>query len=177
MRAIFTIFFWLLAAVVCLAQQQEKTLMDRLDASQKNWNAGMSSPLNGKKFEGTADLKIKKSKDETSSFFGGKKQFGSDSYTTRSFFGLKNPWFGKKVMKTDEASLWSKSLVANADKKFAVDAASIREFPQAKKSAQGTNHIVEKKTFVAEGKAQGALNQTKPQLTIDEVREILNKNH
>jgi len=177
MRVLPTIFLWLLVVALCPAQEQEKKLSNILERNMKNYREGLSSPLNGKAFEGTADVKIKKSKDETTSFFAGKKQFGSDSYTTRSFFGLKNPWFGKKVMKTDEASLWSKSLVGNADKKFAVDAASIREFPQAKKSAQGTNHIVEKKTFVAEGKAQGALDQTKPQLTIDEVREILNKNH
>jgi hypothetical protein len=163
-----------MAVALSPAQQQEKTLMERLDSTQKRWNEGMSSPLNGKKFEGTGDLKIKTS--DVGGAYRGSKGYGSDSYTTRSFFGLKNPWFGKKVMKTDSANLWSKSLVANADKKFAVDAASIREFPQAKKSAQGTNHIVEKKTFIVEGKAQGSLDQTKQQLTIDEVREILNKN-
>jgi len=173
MRAALVLLFCLTAVAVCPAQQQEKTLMERLDASQKNWNAGMSSPLNGKKFEGNTDLKIKKS--DIADTYRGSKGFGAESYTTRSFFGLKNPWFGKKVMKTDAANLWSKSMVAS-DKKFAVDAASIREFPQAKKSMLGTNHIVEKKTFIPDPKAQGTLDQTKQQLTIDEVREILNKN-
>lgn len=175
MRAVLAISLWLLAVALCPAQEQEKKLSNILERNMKNYREGMSSPLNGKAFEGNGELQIKKSKDEKSSF-GGTKKFGASTYTTRSFFGLKNPWFGKKVVKTDEASLWSKSLVANADKKFAVDAASVREFSQSKKSLEDTNHIVEKKTFVAEGKAQGALDQAKPQLTIDEVREILNKN-
>jgi hypothetical protein len=105
------------------------------------------------------------------------KDLAPGGFATRSFLGIKNPWFGKKVAKTGAASLWSKTDVANADKKFAVDDADTREFYQAdKKAAEKTDPIATRSTKV-EPKFQGFIDKTMNQknLTVEEVRELLNK--
>jgi hypothetical protein len=177
MRVLLTTSLWLMMMAFCYGQQQEQTLKERIDSTMDKWNAGMSSPLNGKKFNGSGSFEIKSSSDQKGSFFGGKKKFGSDSFVTREFWGLKNPWFGKKVFATENAGLWSKSLIANADTKYSVKSEPIKGFSSSKKKVDVSTEVVETKTFIPKPAAQGALDATKPQLSINEVREILNKNH
>ncbi len=180
MRGLFTITLWMLAMAFCYGQQQEESITSRLKLQMDDYRNGKASPLNGKAFEGSGTMQLKSSGTEKASSFNGSKKFGgSDSFTTRSFLGLKNPWFGKKVYASDSASLWSKSLVGNADKKYAVSTAPEKGYKDAKKAAQKSNSEVEQKPFLARGAAQGALDEAKSKkdLTIDDVRSILNKNH
>jgi len=178
MRGLLTITFSILAMVVCHGQQQEQSINQRLKLQMDDYRNGKESPMNSKAFAGNSTLNIKGSQTEKASAYLGAKKFGgSDSFTTRDFFGLKNPWFGKKVYNSDAASLWSKSLVANADKKFAVSATSEKAYKDATKQAQKSTPVVEQKPFIPRGAAQGALDKANKDLSIDDVRSILNKNH
>jgi actin-related protein len=106
-----------------------------------------------------------------------KKSSSTSQFGTRSFFGLKNPWFGKKVMHTDKASLLTKSDVALADKQFPIEAASTKEFYQAKKKANERMEPVQTGSTKVEAKQQGLLNSITQQknLSVEQVRELLNK--
>lgn len=114
----------------------------------------------------------------------GQKEFqfdqkvSSEKFATRSFLGIKNPWFGRKTVATDKASLWSKTDIANANKKFAVDAAATREFYQTDKKAGLRLAEVPTRSTKVEAKAQGMMDTISNQknLTVEQVRELLNKN-
>jgi len=179
MRGVLTITFSLLAMAFCYGQQQEQSINQRLKLQMDDYRNGKSSPMNSKAFVGSSSLNIKGSQTEKASAYLGAKKFGgADSFTTRSFFGLKNPWFGKKVYSADSASLLSKSLVANADKKYEVSTTPEKAYKDAKKQAQKSTPVVGQREFIPEGSAQGALDQAKANknLSIDDVRSILNKN-
>jgi hypothetical protein len=113
----------------------------------------------------------------------GQKEFlfdqkvSTSNFSTRSLFGLKNPWFGKKVVETGKASLWSKTEVANADKKFPLESADTREFYQADKKAGERMEAVPIRSIKMEGKSQGLMTSIAEQknLTVEQVRELLNK--
>jgi hypothetical protein len=105
------------------------------------------------------------------------QKVAASRFGTRSFFGLKNPWFGKKVVETDKASVWSKTEVANANRKFPMEAAEMRSFYQAdKKAAERAQPILTRSTEM-EGKSQGFMDSVSQQknLTVEQVRELLNK--
>jgi hypothetical protein len=105
------------------------------------------------------------------------EKVSTEKFGTRSFLGLKNPWFGKKVVETPKAGLWSKSAVANIDKKVAVESAQTREYYQADKKVPGRTTSLTIRPTEMEGKAQGFVDSVSQQqtLTIEQVRELLNK--
>lgn len=155
--------------------------MDRLtgkpDMSQVNF-------MDGKAFtaDGTMDFTKKtKGKAEQKTFVFDEKMQTADYSNTRSFFGLKNPWFGKKVYDSNAASLWSKTAILNADQKFAVDKAQVNGFVPGERKAFLGNGVVPTPIFEAKAQTPGAMDQINDQLkkknmTIDQVRDLLNKN-
>lgn len=177
MRHHLPIILWLLTCVCGLAQQQEKKLMDRLmgapDMSQHN-------PMDGKAFNGGGTMDFSKKTAAQTTFVYNEKM-KPQSYTTRSFFGLKNPWFGKKIESAD-ASLWSKTIVENADRKYALDdKVKTTQFAKTDRTAYLGNSVVAQPQFVPKSGTQGAMDQINSQLqkknmTIDQVRDLLNKN-
>lgn len=180
MRGVLPIILWLLAASCCLAQEQEIKLSNILERNMADIKSGKASPLTNKAFQSSTTMDLKKSGDEKMSYRDRKKGFGSDPFTTRSFFGLKNPWFGKKVFKSDAAGPWSKTSVTDANEKYKVETAKTDAFAQSKKKVNTSSQVVESKPFLGKGAVQGALdaeNPKKKDLSIDDVREILNKNH
>lgn len=135
--------------------------------------------LDGKKFNGGGTMDFsKKTAGQTAFVYDDKMR--TQTYTTRSFFGLKNPWFGKKV-ESSEASFMSKSLVENADRKYEVEKLKVSEFATADKKASIGHGVVPQPQFVPKGATQDGMDQIndkikKKNMSIDQVRDLLNKN-
>jgi hypothetical protein len=175
MRACPFLVFWL-ASACCFAQQADKKLLDRVTAKP---DMSLINPMNGKKFDGGGFALDKKA--TGSSKFLYQQKFSAEKYrNVRSFLGLKNPWFGKMVYDSSQASLWSKTLVANAGKKVPVESAQTQEFYQADKKAVRREEAVKTSSYLGRGNAQGSLDQISDKInknmTIEQVRELLNKN-
>lgn len=198
MRVTLSLFVWLIASAACYAQgarnidlYPNSDMVQRWNSATKKAIAATQPQATGKKprkgdplltnsfqsktFEGAGgnfDKKLSGQKD-----FLYDKKTSTNKFSTRSFFGLKNPWFGQKVADTGKASLWSKTEVANANKKFPIDSASTKEFYQADKKANERMTPYETGSTKVEPKAQGLLSGISEQknLTVEQVRELLNK--
>ena len=176
MRAWPFLFFWLLAGACCFAQQADKKLLDRVTAKP---DMSLINPMNDKTFEGEGFSLGKKA--AGSSKFLYDQKFSAEKYrNVRSFLGLKNPWFGKMVYNASQASLWSKTLEVNAGKKVPVESAQTQKFYQAEKKAARREEAVKTSAYLGRGSAQGSLDQISDKIdknmTIEQVRELLNKN-
>lgn len=176
MRHRLPIIIWLFTCACGLAQQQEKKLMDRLTGTP---DMSLRNTMDGKPFNGGGTMDFSKKTAAQTTFVYDQK-LKPQGYTTRSFFGLKNPWFGKKIESAD-ASVWSKTIVENADRKVAVDNVKMTEFATGEKKASIGNGVVLQPQFVPKSGTPGAMDQINSQLqkknmTIDQVRDLLNKN-
>ena len=175
MRACPFLVFWL-AGACCFAQQADKKLLDRVTAKP---DMSLINPMNGKKFDGGGFSFDKK--EAGSSKFLYDQKFSAGKYrNVRSFLGLKNPWFGKMVYDSSQASLWSKTLVVDAGKKFPVESAHTQKFYQDDKKAARREEAVKTSAHLGRGSVQGSLDQISDKIdknmTIEQVRELLNKN-
>lgn len=109
--------------------------------------------------------------------YGGVKSAATKEYGTRKFFGIRNPWFGKRVYETRAAQELTRYVLS--DKSFASRAVEPKAARDAGKRAAGVDGAVDTRDFLARGKSQGSLNNTYssgPALSLDEVRELLNRN-
>jgi hypothetical protein len=175
-RAFGWIFACCLGGACCFAQQDEKKLLERIlakpDMSQIN-------PMNAKKFD-SAGFLMKKAPAESSSFLYRQKASTGKYENVRSFLGIKNPWIGKKVYEPNQASVWSKTLIRNKDTAYPVESAKVGKFHEADRSASRREQPFRTSPYLAQGSAQGRLDQLSEQIdknmTIEQVREILNKN-
>lgn len=167
----------LVAGVLC-AQEQERTLAQRLNYIPMKPGEGWANPLADKQFNKASivptDAKVK------SGTYSGEKDFDAGSYSnTRSFFGIKNPWFGRKVFKTSQDNLTTKYELKATEKQFLTDPARVKSFSETNRvPVDSMEGPTETRPFLVQGKSQKALDQQSNQkeLTIDEVRKILNKN-
>jgi hypothetical protein len=174
------VFGWILAGCLsgacCFAQQDEKKLLERVlakpDMSQIN-------PMNAKKFDSGGFL-MKKAAPGSSSFLYTQKASTEKYENVRSFLGIKNPWIGRKVHESGEASVWSKTLIRNKNTAYPVESVSAGKFHEAERRASRREQPFRTSANLAQGSAQGRLDQLSEQIdknmTIEQVREILNKN-
>jgi len=196
MRFFAPIFIWLIFSVCSHAQfgyYKDSEMVQRWDSSTKkaisaiNANADgkrikndpmLASSFGGKKFGGGSFAPAGKS--DTTAPFRYAQKFSSRKYeTTRTFFGVKNPWFGRKTYNAGEASLWSKTVLED-DKKYPVEQAETKKAYQSDKTVETSRNVVETKPYLGQPTAQGSVSQihdkiTK-EMTVEEVRELLNKN-
>jgi hypothetical protein len=97
---------------------------------------------------------------------------------TRSFLGLKNPWFGGKVYTTKETAMLSKYDVKKAGAGFD-KSTDVSGYYAATKEASLGSPVVPLSTFVPKPGAPGAVSRISDkineEMTIDEVRDLLNK--
>lgn len=159
----------ILFAVPAFAQQQEQSMMDRI----MNPRADKENPMGQKAFNATpfAAREFHGAKG-----YSGVKSAGTKEFGTREFFGIRNPWFGKKVYETEAAKELTRYVLS--DKGFASRTVEPKASRDAKKRAAGVDGAVDAREFLARGKAQGSLNNTHstgPALSINEVRELLNR--
>jgi len=195
MRTGIFILIGLAGTLCCQAQSadyRDSAMWKRWDESRNKAVKAINSDSSGKRtkkdpslvndmatktFDG-GTLALDRKVSDISAFAYGQKDMVK-KYDTRSFLGIKNPWFGKKSYQSDEASLFSKTLMDD-DKKFSVKKADAGESYLADKTAPPSREIVETKTYEPTGKTPGTLQaiskKMSKEMTIEQVRDLLNKN-
>lgn len=175
-------------------QADEPGMIDRMDISAKKYmdaiNAGSSgkkvkddptiqSQFNGKKFNGGESFTQGDKSGKMATFLYDEKVSSKEYETKRSFFGIKNPWIGREIYNVKEAPLMARGILPG-DKTFTTDDVETRAVPGMERQAFPNKGDVQTKEYLGKGKSQGAVTQFGGQLTkkmsVEEVREILNKN-
>lgn len=143
--------------------------------------AALASPLQGKVFESAAFG----SKTYNTAAFEGTKSANIKTFETRSFFGIKNPWFGRRVFATDSSSFAGRE-AAEAKRGYNAGAYAVNKYEKAGKADLRTEDTV-LPTAAAPRTYRGAENPNKDKgidkftqnlskdLSIDDVRDLLNK--
>jgi hypothetical protein len=160
----------LLTALSCLrAQDQERKLIDRLlrpdmtlqNSEQKRKFIADGTSIN-KKASVDAFYVEKKSNAKT---FSGTRDFSTQQFNSRSFHGSHNAFENS-----------SRQAGGNSRHAYPTQPArGPRNAPQSDKKVAGQAYA-ENRPFLDEGKSQKSLNRQNAPLTIDQVRELLNKN-
>jgi hypothetical protein len=150
-------------------QDQERKLVDRLlkpdmtlqnDAQHKKFVADGAS-MNKRATVGTFYVQ-KKSNQKN---FSGTGQFSTQEFNSQPFHSKR----GTFQTSSQQAMGNSRSAYANKT------ARGVRDAPQSDKKV-ATRTYAENRPFLDEGKSQKSLNQQNAPLTIEQVRELLNKN-
>lgn len=160
----------MLFAPLALAQNQEPKMIERI----MNLDRTKANPMGGKQYEGASF--------STRKFAGGGEYAGIKSartkeFATREFLGIRNPWIGKKTHVTTSAP--GIRSYAPGDKGFATRGVETRESPDAARKDMQSGKAADTRRFLGRGKSQKALDAEYPQgsaMTIDEVRDLLNRN-
>ena len=162
----------LLLAVLCsaTAQDQEKKLVDRLlkpDMTLKN-------DAQNKKFVGDGSASINKRANVGSFYvyqkprsktFSGTREFSTSQFYSQTYRG------GRTAYETSPHQTFANSKAAYASQ----TAHGVRDAPgSGKKVASGA--YAGNRPFLDEGKSQKSLSRKNDPLTIEQVRELLNKN-
>lgn len=138
----------------------------------------LANPLGSKSFDG-AGSNFHKTSSSMDKGFSYDQKSGSASYRgTRKFLGIKNPWFGKKIYTTDSSALWNKSDFMDESRKYGTRSMETKANYEAEKSASSRKAATN--TFVPRGRRQGEMDEItdskKKKMTVEDVRELLNKN-
>jgi hypothetical protein len=159
-----------LVALSCVhAQEQESKLVDRLlrpdttlrnDAQNKQFSADGAS-INKKATVGTFYLQKK----SNSKSFAGTRDFSARQFNSQSFDGTRSA-----------SGISSQQAIGNSRPGYATRAArGPRDAPQSDKKVASRSYA-ENRPFLEQGKSQKSLNRQNSPLTIEQVRELLNKN-
>jgi len=151
-------------------QDQERKLVDRLlkpdmtlqnDAQNKKFSSDGPASINKRATVGTFYLH-KKPKQKSFSTVG---QFSAQDFNSQPFYS------GRSAFNTSSRQVTGTSRSAHANQ----TARGVRDAPQSdKKVAVGA--YAGNRPFLDEGKSQKSLNRQNAPLTIEQVRELLNKN-
>lgn len=149
------------------AQEQENKLVDRLLKPDMT----LANPAQNKQFSGTGSTAVDK-KFEAKSFYSG------DERTTKSFSGGRD--FSAKGFEAGKFTRAEKAAntsgePAFARTKFATGASSLTKTAADQAKVAPTRDYAESRPFLGEGTRQKILSQQDKPLTIDEIRELLNK--
>ena len=169
MRKWAAIWLVFLAALSCVrGQDQERKLIDRLlkpdmtlqnDAQHKKFVAGGNS-VNKRATVGTFYGQKKSSQKS----FAGTAQFSTRQANSQPFHSGRDTYEGPQQSTAN-------SRFANSNQ----TARGVRDAPQSGKKV-ATRQSVGNRPFLDEGKSQKSLSHQNEPLTIDQVRELLNKN-
>jgi hypothetical protein len=165
-----TISVSLLTALSCLrAQDQERKLVDRLlrpdmtlqNCEQKKKFIADGTSINKKASVGTFYVKKK----SNSKNFSGTRDFSARQFNSGPFHSSRSA-FANSLQQT----------VGNSRRAYPTQSAhGPREAPQSDKKV-ASRAYGENRPFLDQGKSQKSLNRQNAPLTIDQVRELLNKN-
>ena len=168
------LFAWICVGSA-FGQEQDKKLMDRILKPDME----RASSLNGKSYESSGSVAMRQAGESKDSYAGVRDAYIKDFPFTRSFLGIKNPWFGGKVYDAKTADTFSKSVILNADREVPVRKAEAVGYYDATKPANFGSPVVPVNPYFPKGAAQGAVNKITDKInnkmTIDEVSELLNK--
>lgn len=158
----------ILFAPLAVAQEQDQKMMNRI----MNVDRTRANAMGAKQFETSAFA--------ASEFRGGEyagvKSARTKEYRTRSFLGIPNPWFGKKVYQTQAARELTRYVLS--DKAFSSRSFEAGAAPDANRAAAQSDRAAETRGFFGRGKSQAALDASRPAgapLSLDQVREVLNR--
>jgi hypothetical protein len=162
----------LLLAVLCSAsaQDQEKKLVDRLlkpdmalenDAQNKKFTGDGSASINKRASVGTFYLHQK----PRSKNFSGTRDFSTTQFYSKTYHGGRSAY----EVSSHQPMANSRPVYANQT------ARGVRDAPQSGKKVASRGYAGSR-PFLDEGKSQKSLNRQNAPLTIDQVRELLNKN-
>jgi hypothetical protein len=159
-----------LGASIAQAQEQERKLVDRLLSP----DTSLANPAQTKKF--TADRKSTDKQANVGTFYIQKKSSPkSFSTTTRNF---RAGQFHSRSFPGGQHSAndSSRTEIVNARSSVStLSARGVRETSDARKVVDSHDYSGERQ-FLDRGKSQKSLERHNPPMTIDEVRELLNKN-
>jgi hypothetical protein len=152
------------------AQDQESKLVDRLlrpdmslqnTAQKKTFIASDGTSISKQATVGTFYVQKK----STSKSFSGTHDFSARQYSAQSFNGTRSA-FG----------ISSRQPIGNLQPTYSSRVArDLRDAQQADKKVASSN-FAGNRPFLDQGKSQKALSRKNPPLTIEQVRELLNKN-
>jgi len=156
------------------AQQQEKKLLDRIQRPDMQ----LGNPLQSKSYQGASGLKIQGYPVSDKTYASTQSRPLKGFQGSRSFLGIKNPWFGQLTYDAKSAS-FSHQSGAELSKSYSVKPAAVVPYADSSHSANSSKPEVPLQPFLIQGEAQGAMQQisdrVKKEMTIDDVRELLNK--
>jgi hypothetical protein len=168
-----SVVIWLLVLAVlpcARGQDQERKLVDRLlkpdmnlqnDAQNKKFIADGTASINKRATVGTFYVQ-KKSNQKNFSATG---QFSTREFNSQSFHGKRSSF-----------NVPSQQAVGNSGPAYANQSArGVRDASQSGKKVP-VRPYAENRPFLDEGKSQKSLNRQNEPLTIEQVRELLNKN-
>jgi hypothetical protein len=150
------------------AQDQERKLIDRL----LNPDMSLANPAQSKKF--TTDRKAAERPANVGTFYveqkpatrtyPGPREFGTSQFRPRAFAG-------QKTANTASRTEIQKAATSPSTPR----ARGVRETHDARKVAASRNYAGER-PFLGRGKSQKSLDRQNRPMTVDDVRELLNKN-
>ena len=151
------------------AQHQEQSLVDRLlrpnmelknDAQSKKFSGASSAAVKSRGSVGTFYLLLNRSEKE----FASARNYSTAEFSSRSFNS------GAQAVATTQNSSSGKSAFGASSSVH-----DVRSAYDAQKTTSGPEYA-EQRQFIEKGKSQKSLDRRNPPLTIDQVRELLNKN-
>ncbi len=168
MRWIFLLVCLTSLSLSARAQEQERKLADRLLRPDMS----LANAAQDKKFTAVGGTSVDK-KFVAKSFSTGDERTMKSFGGTRSFFSRV---FGTRTFTRAEASAQSNARISYANAQFKTKESSlVRPASDSTKTAR-VREYAGKKPFLGKGTRQKILSQEDKPLTIDEVRELLNKN-
>ena len=169
-RTSFAVWALVTTALCCVrAQDQEKKLVDRLLKPDMT----LQNEAQNKKFVGDGSASITKRANigtfyvhqkPRSKTFGGTKNFSTAQFYSQTYRGRRTAY---------EVS--SQQTIVNSKASYASQTARVSDAPQSGKQV-ASHAYAGNRPFLDEGKSQKSLNRHNDSLTIEQVRELLNKN-
>jgi hypothetical protein len=170
-RIAFAVWFLLTAALCCVrAQDQEKKLVDRLLKP----DMALQNEAQNKKFIGDGSASMNK-RANVGTFFVHQKPHSKDFSGTRDFSTTQ---FYSQTYRGGRTAheVSSQQTVANSKAAYANQTArSVRDAPQSGKKVASRSYGGNR-PFLDHGTNQKSLNRKNEPLSIEQVRELLNKN-
>ena len=165
MRVFFLLLGLMISTGLARAQDQENKLVDRLLRPDMT----LTNSAQNKEFTGAGGAPVDKK-------FVAKSFYAGDERTTKSFTGEKD-FFAKgfETKKFARAERAANTKMANANAEFATRKSSLIRTTSDEGKVAKTRDYADSRPFLAKGTRQKILSQQDKPLTIDEIRELLNK--
>lgn len=163
----------LLSTSLLVAQQQEAGMLERIQNPKME-----ASRMQDKAFTSSGGLQVKSF---NTGAFTGAKSASTGEFKTKSFFGIRNPWFGRTVFETGSSTFANRAAREGA-KSFDTSPFAVGANSAANRTApidkQLPNAVRPRETTLP-AKSQGGVDRftqnLSDDLTVDEVRALLNK--
>ncbi len=170
MRLLFCLLCLTIAASVARGQEQENKLVDRLLRP----NLELSNSAQNKKFVAVEGTSVDK-KFVAHEFYAGKRTSDKSFWGARSFLS-KSFGTGKYARAEAAANAKASAELAFASTQFATKKSSLVRKSSAVGKTSNVRDYDDNRPFLAEGTRQKQLDRKNQPLTIDEVRDLLNRN-